>query len=1046
TTGTIEGFKFNDADNDGIWDQDGTELGLPNVLIELVPLTAGAPGQSMLTGADGSYSFTTAAGTFTLQEQVPVGYTQTAPLGGTYTVTVPSAVPNSGLNFGNHLIGRTGSICGWKFNDADGNGSWDQANGEAGMGGWTIMLSGLAAGVVTEPDGSYCFKDLEAGDYTVSEVAQDGWVQRFPAQPGTHQVTLDAGADVAGINFGNQEIMGMCFNMDPTGMYGWWPGEGNSNDVSGHGHDATFTGTYDQGMVGQAFRFNAPSDVAIVPASPAFDVPANQDFSLDLWFNTDYNDLQYLVSKYDILGNGHGFSLSLDGAGILSLSVAGPGLNTNISSGPGLNNGEWHFASVSVDRDLRTGFRLKVDGTPTVVLDPLQWQATSLNTPTSFQIGGSTQAGAKFHFRGLLDEIEYFNRAVPDDEFAAIYQAGAFGKCPLEPGDRSCDETVRSLDVSTGFDHPASTTYAVGGLDAFWSITRDPDLINTTTPRPATVTAPYVLWAGAQANSVWIAPAEVLPDPANPPHQYQAAVGVGYYDYTLEFCIVGEAAETLEFNLSVLSDNNARVYFIDTLGNSHPIGSAPANAFAGPPTPVGGSPIPGPWVAGTYHLVVEVYNDGMPSDFTGLNISGTITGGNLFMQKNECCNSDGHIAGTKYIDVDGDGEYEPEDVMGGVVITALNTVTGDTYSFTTDAQGNYYLDVPPGIYTVTETQPAGFTQSIPASGSYQITVGPGGMAANIDFVNTPIPCLTAAGKWLCDGQGRAYLQLTVTNNTIVPVYSVEIASLTSGVTAVLASTSPANPYPIAPDGQVLLNVYVTGLAPEDAVQIKIDMSGQPDMNGLSENCCTQTVSFELPGGFRCPFVIFGHVNFDGVIDDTSPTEWVVRASRAGDPPRTSMTDDMGAYSLQGLMAGEYTVSVDQQRGFRTTSPEIGAFMVDVDARNPEVMLDFTVAIDASHTATEEGGDAIPTEYGLDVNYPNPFNPRTQISYQLPEGSKVQIVVYDMLGRVVETLVDRAQPAGTFTVSFDAGDLPSGLYLYRMTAGSFVHSRKMILMK
>jgi hypothetical protein len=88
----------------------------------------------------------------------------------------------------------------------------------------------------------------------------------------------------------------------------------------------------------------------------------------------------------------------------------------------------------------------------------------------------------------------------------------------------------------------------------------------------------------------------------------------------------------------------------------------------------------------------------------------------------------------------------------------------------------------------------------------------------------------------------------------------------------------------------------------------------------------------------------------------------------------------------------------------------------------------------------------PGEYSLSQNYPNPFNPTTSIQYQIPTGSKVKIVVYDVLGKQVSVLVNEYQNAGTYTTNFDASKLASGIYLYRMEAGNFVKVNKMLLLK
>jgi hypothetical protein len=90
--------------------------------------------------------------------------------------------------------------------------------------------------------------------------------------------------------------------------------------------------------------------------------------------------------------------------------------------------------------------------------------------------------------------------------------------------------------------------------------------------------------------------------------------------------------------------------------------------------------------------------------------------------------------------------------------------------------------------------------------------------------------------------------------------------------------------------------------------------------------------------------------------------------------------------------------------------------------------------------------AIPDTYALMQNYPNPFNPTTAISFQLSAVSFVRLSVYDVLGKEVATLVNRELTAGIHTVSWDAHDLPSGVYVYRIVAGNYVASSKMLFLK
>ena len=93
---------------------------------------------------------------------------------------------------------------------------------------------------------------------------------------------------------------------------------------------------------------------------------------------------------------------------------------------------------------------------------------------------------------------------------------------------------------------------------------------------------------------------------------------------------------------------------------------------------------------------------------------------------------------------------------------------------------------------------------------------------------------------------------------------------------------------------------------------------------------------------------------------------------------------------------------------------------------------------------------IATEFRLDQNYPNPFNPSTVIGYRLPVTSNVTLKVYDILGNEIATLVNEEKPAGEYEVEFQSTvssrQLTSGIYFYQLKAGSFIQSKKMILLK
>ncbi len=89
---------------------------------------------------------------------------------------------------------------------------------------------------------------------------------------------------------------------------------------------------------------------------------------------------------------------------------------------------------------------------------------------------------------------------------------------------------------------------------------------------------------------------------------------------------------------------------------------------------------------------------------------------------------------------------------------------------------------------------------------------------------------------------------------------------------------------------------------------------------------------------------------------------------------------------------------------------------------------------------------VPNSFSLSQNYPNPFNPKTNIKFALPKNSFVTLIIYDVLGREVETFVNEQLQPGTYEVDWDATNYPSGIYYYKLNAGSYSKTKKMVLIK
>jgi len=98
------------------------------------------------------------------------------------------------------------------------------------------------------------------------------------------------------------------------------------------------------------------------------------------------------------------------------------------------------------------------------------------------------------------------------------------------------------------------------------------------------------------------------------------------------------------------------------------------------------------------------------------------------------------------------------------------------------------------------------------------------------------------------------------------------------------------------------------------------------------------------------------------------------------------------------------------------------------------------------SAIEPPDELLPTEHALYPNWPNPFNPTTTIRYDVKQTGRVRLTIFNLLGQQVTRLIDKQHLAGTYTISWHATDLPSGIYFYQMQTPGFVQTRKLILLK
>jgi hypothetical protein len=201
--------------------------------------------------------------------------------------------------------------------------------------------------------------------------------------------------------------------------------------------------------------------------------------------------------------------------------------------------------------------------------------------------------------------------------------------------------------------------------------------------------------------------------------------------------------------------------------------------------------------------------------------------------------------------------------------------------------------------------------------------------------------------------------------------------------------------------------------------------------------------------------INGHLDWDEVIVDSS-RKWEITlrlkdlvTTQGADPAPDSATADVTLRRLQAFAPPkgcDITWTnfrggvVVQQRSFHYDSGLVTLSPVKIYKGGS------TISVTWIETGVADGHRQVPEAFALEQNYPNPFNGTTVVSGQLPVGSRVRLVVYDMLGREVATLLDERKEAGRYSVTFDAAGVASGVYVYRLMTGDHVEAKTMMLLK
>lgn len=166
---------------------------------------------------------------------------------------------------------------------------------------------------------------------------------------------------------------------------------------------------------------------------------------------------------------------------------------------------------------------------------------------------------------------------------------------------------------------------------------------------------------------------------------------------------------------------------------------------------------------------------------------------------------------------------------------------------------------------------------------------------------------------------------------------------------------------------------------------------------------------------------------------------------------------VGNYIFLGTGYGVYyspnngTNWYTKNQGFPATPPEVMALSMPAGTGYNYIYAGTSTGAiyrrySSEIVSTENTSSEIPEKFKLEQNYPNPFNPKTKIEYSMPFAGNIKLVVYDMLGKEVSRLVDEFKQPGKYSNDWDASNLPSGTYLYQLTSGKNIETRKMVLVR
>ncbi len=986
---SISGTKFNDLTGNGIT---GDDTGLGGVTVNLYLNGGSTPVASTVTAADGSYSFTNLGpGSYTVQEVVPAGSTQTAGNAG-YTVSATSGSNSSGNNFANFA---NISISGTKFNDLTGNGI---TGDDTGLGGVTVNLylnggSTPVASTVTAADGSYSFTNLGPGSYTVQEVVPAGSTQT--AGNAGYTVSATSGSNSSGnnfANFANISISGTKFNdLTGNGITGDDTGLGGVTvNLYLNGGSTPVASTVTAADGSYSFTNLGPGSYTVQEVVPAgsTQTAGNAGYTVSATSGSNSSGNNF-ANFANISISGTKFN-DLTGNGITGDDTGLGGVTVNLY----LNGGSTPVASTVTAADGSYSFTNLGPGSYTVqeVVPAGSTQTAGNAGYTVSATSGSNSSGNNF--------ANFANISISGTKFNDLTGNG------FSADDTPLGGITIVLYKNGGSTPVASTVTASNGTYSFTNLGPGTYSVQEQVPAGSVQTGGiggYTIIATSGSNST----------------------GNNFDDYFATSTISGTKFKDITGNSFSGDDTGLGGVTINLYKNG---GSTPVATTV---TAANGSFSFTNLGPGTYS-VQEVVPSGWTQTggiggYTFVLASGQNSSGNNFDDFQNIC-----ISGTKYEDCTGNGIDSGDSGLGGVTIQLFKNGGSTPVATTvTASNGSYqFANLGPGTYTVQEVVPSGWTQTA-GNGGYTINATSSTNVSGKNFAD--FDNISISGKKYNDLTGNGF------SSDDTPLGGVTIQLFKNGGSTPVATTTTASNGTYSFTNLGPGTYVVKELVPAGSVQTGgiggytinatsgNDVSGKNFADYFTSGTITGTKYFDCTGnGLTSDDTGMGGVTiklYKDVNGDNALT------SADGGPIATTVSASNGSYSFNNIAPGTYFVKEVVPTGYIRTAPTLSdTYVVHMISGATVAGLDFANAqmCNCDGRVTNISYLVNGSEYYTDLRGHTDQGDIVQVTFTVTSGSPITL-----------SLVSYTAPGATFDANvadqqqifeYDTGTFGPGTYV------------------